>query len=72
MCSRSMLVTTAMVGERSKKLPSLSSASATRISPWPILALVPSMRTRPPITMVGSNPLALSTAAIMEVVVVLP
>ena len=34
-----MLVTTAMVGESFRKLPSLSSASATRNSPCPSLAL---------------------------------
>ncbi len=33
MCSLSILVTTAMVGDSSRKLPSLSSASATKISP---------------------------------------
>ena len=72
MCSLSMLLTTAIVGDSSKKLPSLSSASATRNSPWPVLALVPSICTRPPITMVGSNPAVLNTVAIIDVVVVLP
>ena len=53
-------------------MPSLSSASATRISPCPNLALLPNDLTLPPITMVGSSPAALRTAAIIDVVVVLP
>ena len=39
MCSLSILVTTAMVGDSNRKLPSLSSASATRNSPWPSLGV---------------------------------
>src|SRR5207249_4799103 len=50
-----MLVTTAMMGERRRKVPSLSSASATRNSPCPRRALVPSARTVPPTTTVGSR-----------------
>ena len=61
-----------MVGESLRKLPSLSSASATRNSPWPSLAFVPRLFSLPPITTVGSMPPAASTVATMEVVVVLP
>src|SRR5437016_6171693 len=50
-----MLVTTAMIGDRRRKVPSLSSASATRNSPWPRRALVPSVRSLPPTTTVGSR-----------------
>ena len=45
-CSASMLVTTAMVGVSRRNEPSDSSASATRNSPWPSRALVPSAVTR--------------------------
>ena len=51
-----MFVTTAIVGERSRKVPSLSSASATRSSPWPSRAFEPSARSLPPTTTVGSSP----------------
>src|SRR6185436_17191589 len=61
-----------MVGESLRKLPSDSSASATRNSPCPRRALAPRPCTRPPTTTVGSRPPASSTAATMEVVVVLP
>ena len=61
-----------MVGESLRNDPSDSSASATRNSPWPSRALVPSPCTRPPTTTVGSKPPAPSTAATIEVVVVLP
>ncbi len=67
-----MLVTTATVGESIRKLPSLSSASATRSFPWPSRALVPSARSLPPITTVGSRPARASTSAMKDVVVVLP
>ena len=61
-----------MVGVSLRNEPSDSSASATRNSPLPSRALVPSPWTRPPTTTVGSSPAAPSTAATMEVVVVLP
>ena len=51
-----MLVTTAMIGERRRNVPSLSSASATRNSPCPSRAFVPSARSLPPTTTVGSSP----------------
>ena len=72
MCSRSMLVTTATAGESSRNVPSLSSASATRMSPLPICALPASERTRPPMTRVGSIRASVSTWPIIEVVVVFP
>ena len=61
-----------MVGVSLRKEPSDSSASATRNSPCPSRALAPRPWTRPPTTTVGSSPAAPSTAATMEVVVVLP
>src|SRR6266542_2983822 len=61
-----------MVGVSLRNVPSDSSASATRNSPRPSRALVPRPCTRPPTTTVGSRPAAPSTAATMEVVVVLP
>ncbi len=71
-CSSSMLVTMAMAGERRRKLPSDSSASATRYSLWPKRALLPKARSFPPTTMVGSQPATSRTVATSEVVVVLP
>ena len=67
-----MLVITAINGFRRRKLPSLSSASATSHWPPPSLALAPAASSCPPITKVGSSPPSLSTAAVSEVVVVLP
>ncbi len=67
-----MFVTTATMGDRSRNVPSLSSASATRISPWPRRALLPSVRSLPPTTMVGSRPASRSTDPSSDVVVVLP
>ncbi len=67
-----MVVTTAMVGLSFRNEPSLSSASATRKSPRPSLALVPRAFRRPPMTMVGSSPPRARTVATMEVVVVFP
>ena len=67
-----MLVTTAMMGESIRNEPSLSSASATRYSPWPRRALLPSARSLPPTTTVGSRPASRSTVATSDVVVVLP
>src|SRR3990172_2555016 len=67
-----MFVTTAMVGDSLRKLPSLSSASATRNSPCPSLAFVPRLFSLPPMTTVGSMLPAASTVATIEVVVVLP
>ena len=72
MCSRSMLVTTARIGESRKKDRSLSSASATRYCDLPDRAFDPMASTRPPTTTVGSRPPAANTEAIIEVVVVLP
>ena len=72
MCSRSMLVTTAMMGESLRNERSLSSASATRYCERPVRALDPIASTRPPTTTVGSRPPAARTAATIEVVVVLP
>ena len=71
-CSLSIFVTTAMVGESLRNEPSLSSASATRKSPCPNLALLPVALSFPPITTVGSRPLLAITVAINEVVVVFP
>src|SRR5512146_538192 len=67
-----MLVTTATVGDRRRNDPSLSSASATRNSPWPSFALDPRLLSFPPTTAVGSQPAAARTVATIEVVVVLP
>ena len=72
MCSRSMLVTTAITGASNRKLRSLSSASTTISSLLPSRALVPAWFTRPPTTKVGSSPAPASVLAINEVVVVLP
>ena len=55
-CSGSMFVMTATVGSSSMKLPSDSSASATRNSPAPRRAEDPIEVKRPPMTMVGSGP----------------
>ena len=65
-------MTTAMAGESLRKLPSLSSASATRRSPPPSLALAPMLFSLPPVTTVGSMPAAPSMDAMSEVVVVFP
>ena len=51
-----MLVTIAICGFRRRKLPSLSSASATSQSPVPRRALAPAASSWPPITKVGSMP----------------
>src|SRR5581483_6141793 len=67
-----MFVTTATIGERRRNVPSLSSASATRNSPCPRRAFVPSVRSFPPTTTVGSRPASRSTAATRDVVVVFP
>ncbi len=68
-----MLVTTAIVGDKARKEPSLSSASAIRISPWPNLALEPpQMSSLPPMTTVGSSCPHVRIEATMEVVVVFP
>ncbi|GIW55261.1 MAG: hypothetical protein KatS3mg082_1665 [Nitrospiraceae bacterium] len=67
-----MFVTATMVGESRRKEPSLSSASATRRSPRPRRAWLPSAFTLPPMTIVGSSPPCASTLATIEVVVVLP
>ena len=67
-----MLVRTEITGERSRKEPSLSSASTTMKLPLPSRAFVPSVLTLPPTTIVGSKPPCESTLAIIEVVVVLP
>ena len=67
-----MLVTIATAGLRRRKLPSLSSASATSHWPPPRRALAPAASNCPPITKVGSSPPSASTLAVSEVVVVLP
>src|SRR5512140_130924 len=67
-----MLVTTATVGESFRNEPSLSSASATRNSPWPSFAFDPRLFSFPPTTAVGSQPAVASTVATIEVVVVFP
>ena len=56
-----MFVTTATVGESFRKVPSLSSASATRNSPCPSFALEPRLFSFPPTTAVGSQPAVAST-----------
>ena len=67
-----MFVTTVTAGASRRNEPSLSSASATRKRPCPSLAFEPSVRSRPPTTIVGSSPPRWSTAATMLVVVVFP
>ena len=67
-----MLVTMEISGFNRRKLPSLSSASATSHWPSPSLAFAPAASSWPPITKVGSSPPSLSTAAVRLVVVVLP
>ena len=67
-----MLVTTARIGHSLRNERSLSSASATKYSDLPTRAFEPMASTRPPMTTVGSRPPAASTAATIEVVVVLP
>ncbi len=62
----------AATGFRRRKLPSLSSASATSQSPPPRRAFAPAASSLPPITKVGSRPPSASTLAVSEVVVVLP
>ncbi|MBA7665791.1 hypothetical protein ES703_73865 [subsurface metagenome] len=62
-----------MLGQRRRKEPSLSSASATRKSLFPNLALEPPhMFNLPPITTVGSRPPCVRIEAIILVVVVFP
>ncbi len=72
MCSRSMLVTTAKVGESIRNERSLSSASTTIRSLFPRRAFEPIAPTTPPTTTVGSRPACASTVATIEVVVVFP
>jgi hypothetical protein len=72
MCSRSILVMTATVGESRRKERSLSSASTTIHSPRPRRALLPKALSLPPMTAVGSSPACSSTSAIIDVVLVLP
>ena len=72
-----MLVTTAISGFSSRKLASLSSASATTHSPSPQPALAalpsaPSPGTSPPTKKAGSAPIARSAQTSIAVVVVLP
>ena len=67
-----MLVITSITGDSLRKEPSLSSASATRNSPSPSLALLPKPCTLPPTTTVGSRPASARMVATMEVVEVLP
>ena len=72
MCSRSMLVTTAIVGVNIRNERSLSSASTTIKSLLPSRAFERYVRTMPPITNVGSSPAAPNTVATIDVVVVFP
>jgi len=72
MWSASMLVTTAMSGCSNRNEASLSSASATRYSPSPSLALAEMLFSLPPMMKVGSSPPSASRFAIRLVVVVLP
>ena len=68
-----MFVTTSNTGASFKNEPSDSSASATRKSPSPNLALEPPRQsTLPPITIVGSRPASANSQPTIEVVVVLP
>ncbi len=72
-----MLVTTAISGSRSRKLASLSSASATTHSPVPQPALAaappgPRPGASPPMKKAGSAPSPRSAQASIAVVVVLP
>ena len=67
-----MLVTTAALAGRRTKVPSDSSASTTIQSPLPWRALVPYALMMPPLITVGSSLAASSSAAISDVVVVLP
>ncbi len=67
-----MFVTTATVGDSFRNEPSLSSASATRNSPCPSLALLPMPFNLPPITTVGSSLPSPRTLATRDVVVVFP
>ena len=62
-----------MAGDNARKDPSLSSASATRISPCPSLAFdPPQISSQPPMTTVGSRCPHVRMEATMEVVVVFP
>ena len=72
MCSGSMLVTMQTVERSLVKVPSDSSASTTIQLPSPRLALEPYALITPPLMTVGSSPTPSSSAATMEVVVVLP
>ena len=63
---------TAAVGFSFVKLPSLSSASTTIQSPFPILAFESKDEIIPPFIIVGSIPFSSIILAINEVVVVFP
>jgi hypothetical protein len=67
-----MLVITLITGDRCRKEPSDSSASATSRRPVPSAAAEPSTLSLPPTITVGSRPAVRSTVATSEVVVVLP
>src|SRR3712207_6977761 len=62
----------AAYGDRSRKERSLSSASATKTSPWPACALLPDSLSVPPIAKDGSTPQACTATVSIEVVEVLP
>jgi hypothetical protein len=66
------LVTTEACGAYSRNEPSLSSASATKISPLPLCALAPDSLSWPPIANDGSAPQCCSATVSSDVVVVLP
>lgn len=67
-----MLVMTASDGVRRRNVRSYSSASITRTSPSPVMALEPKAVTFPPTITVGSKPPSATTSPAIEVVVVLP
>ncbi len=72
MCSRSILVIIAIVGNKRRNERSLSSASAIKYSLLPNLAVVSVPTTFPPIIMVGCITAFSIIALINDVVVVLP
>ena len=70
--SGSRLVITAPCGEKARKEPSDSSASATKMSPLPWCAPEPDSLSSPPMANDGSSPAACSATVSIEVVDVLP
>ncbi len=70
--SASTLVTTASSGRYARNERSLSSASATKMSPVPSCAFAPDSFRLPPMANDGSAPQCCSATVSIEVVVVLP